>query len=73
MSLSFVSIPAILQAPAPLAARQWHKLYDIGKSLALPLTAAATLSTAFVAYHRTFSHALKYTRTHLAYHSFVNL
>ncbi|PVH94670.1 hypothetical protein DM02DRAFT_183500 [Periconia macrospinosa] len=52
MSLSFVSIPPILQAPAPLAARQWHKLYDIAKSFALPLTAAATLSTAFVAFNQ---------------------
>ncbi|KAF2637157.1 hypothetical protein P280DRAFT_458251 [Massarina eburnea CBS 473.64] len=51
MSLSFISVPPILQAPAPLAARQWHQLYDIAKSFALPLTAIATLSSAYVTHH----------------------
>ncbi|KAF1958465.1 hypothetical protein CC80DRAFT_408719 [Byssothecium circinans] len=52
MALSFLSVPPILQAPAPLAARQWHQLYDIAKSFALPLTAVATVSTAYVAFRQ---------------------
>ncbi|CAI6333166.1 unnamed protein product [Periconia digitata] len=55
MALSFISVPPLFQAPAPLAARQWHQLYDIAKSFALPLTAVATLSTAFVAFNQTRS------------------
>lgn len=41
-----------MQAPAPLAARQWRKVFDIGKSFGIPLAAVSSLCTAYVAYHR---------------------
>jgi hypothetical protein len=41
-----------MQAPAPLAARQWHTLFIVGGSYARPLAVLSALATGYVAYHR---------------------
>jgi len=53
-TLSFVAIPPIMLAPAPLAARQWAKLYDLGKPFGISLSLVSTAATAYVAYYRMF-------------------
>jgi hypothetical protein len=53
-SLSYIAIPALMQASAPVAAKQWEKAYDIGKSTAPPLAIISALATGYVAYHRKF-------------------
>lgn len=50
VSLSFISCPAALIAPAPLAARQWELIYNKGKALGLPLSLMSAFATAYVAY-----------------------
>ena len=39
-------------APAPLAARQWKKVYDTAKGFGIPLSIVSALCTAYVAYNR---------------------
>ncbi|KAF2680414.1 hypothetical protein K458DRAFT_421641 [Lentithecium fluviatile CBS 122367] len=51
-SLSFISVPALMMAPAPLAARQWKKVFDTGKTIGISLSIVSALSTAYVAYHQ---------------------
>jgi hypothetical protein len=41
-----------MQAPAPLAARQWHSLFIVGGFYARPLAVLSALATGYVAYHR---------------------
>ncbi|KAH7070710.1 hypothetical protein BKA63DRAFT_83320 [Paraphoma chrysanthemicola] len=48
-SLSFISVPAVMEAPAPLAAKQWHKVLTIGGSIGIPLAISSALATAYVA------------------------
>ncbi|KAF2824672.1 hypothetical protein CC86DRAFT_371232 [Ophiobolus disseminans] len=48
-SLSFISVPTIMLAPAPLAAKQWHKVLTIGGSLGIPLAMSSALAMAYVA------------------------
>lgn len=51
-SLSFISIPAVMQAPAPLAAKQWHTVFSLGASMGIPLAIGSALATAYVASQR---------------------
>ncbi|OAL43546.1 hypothetical protein IQ07DRAFT_616393 [Pyrenochaeta sp. DS3sAY3a] len=48
-SLSFVSIPAVMQAPAPLAAKQWSTVFTIGQAFGPPLAIASALATGYAA------------------------
>ncbi|KAF2200729.1 hypothetical protein GQ43DRAFT_441288 [Delitschia confertaspora ATCC 74209] len=50
MALSVFAIPAIMQGPAPLAARQWRQIYDLGKKVGPGLAAIGTATLAYVAY-----------------------
>jgi hypothetical protein len=54
MCLSFVSIPAVMQAPAPLAAKQWYTVFTRGGSFGIPFALGGALATAYVASQRTF-------------------
>ena len=54
VSLSVVGIPAAMQAPAPLAVKQWYTIFTRGGAIARPLAAISALATGYLAYHRTF-------------------
>lgn len=58
-SLSFLSIPPLLLAPAPLAARQWRKMFEHGKTGAPPLALLSALSFSYLSYrfYGTLNHA----------------
>jgi len=45
-----------MQAPAPLAVKQWYTIFTRGGAIARPLAAISALATGYLAYHRTFSH-----------------
>ncbi|KAF2875568.1 hypothetical protein BDV95DRAFT_485546 [Massariosphaeria phaeospora] len=49
---SYSTVPAILLAPAPLAARQWSQFYSKGKRIGPALAIVSTLATAYVTYHQ---------------------
>ncbi|KAJ4304678.1 hypothetical protein N0V90_000205 [Kalmusia sp. IMI 367209] len=51
-TIAFVAIPPIMDAPAPLAARQWAKVYNLGKPFGIGCSLVATLATAYVAYNQ---------------------
>jgi hypothetical protein len=51
--LSVVTIPAAMQAPAPLAVKQWATIYNRGATIGLPLAVISALATGYVAYNRT--------------------
>jgi hypothetical protein len=51
--LSYGSVPAIMKAPAPLAAKQWAHEYYTASRVAPPLAIIAALATGYTAYHRT--------------------
>ncbi|KAF2728149.1 hypothetical protein EJ04DRAFT_449939 [Polyplosphaeria fusca] len=51
-NMTFTFVPAILQAPAPLAAKQWHTMHDrIHDLMVGPLSIAASIAMGYVAYH----------------------
>ncbi|KAF2652003.1 hypothetical protein K491DRAFT_695991 [Lophiostoma macrostomum CBS 122681] len=50
--ISYGSVPAILMAPAPLAVKQWAKVYDTGHKVGPALAVISALATAYVAYHQ---------------------
>jgi hypothetical protein len=50
--LSLTALPAVMQAPAPLAAKQWHSVFTVGGFYARPLAILSALATGYVAYHR---------------------
>jgi Domain of unknown function (DUF1772) len=51
LSLSYNSIPTVLQSPSPvLAIRQWHSVFTRGLTLVRPLCGTAALSSFFLAY-----------------------
>ena len=54
-ALSFVVVPTILKAPAPVAARQWKTMYDIAKDAGRSLILIGSTAFAYVAYNRTSS------------------
>lgn len=51
-SLSFVAVPAVMQAPAPLAAKQWYTVLMRGGSFGIPLAIGSAIATAYVASQR---------------------
>lgn len=53
VALSLIAIPAVLQAPAPLAAKQWHTVLTRGGALGRPLAILSGIATAYAAYIRT--------------------
>ncbi|KAF1919161.1 hypothetical protein BDU57DRAFT_512096 [Ampelomyces quisqualis] len=60
LCLSFISIPAVMQAPAPIAAKQWYTVFMRGGYFAKPFALAAALASAYVAsQHDTSSRAFK--------------
>lgn len=52
LCLSFVSIPAVMQAPAPLAAKQWYTVFTRGGSFGIPAALAGAVASAYVAFQR---------------------
>ncbi|KAH9873283.1 hypothetical protein J1614_005681, partial [Plenodomus biglobosus] len=49
-ALSLIAVPAILQAPAPLAAKQWYTVLTRGGTLGRPLAILSAIATAYAAY-----------------------
>lgn len=54
LSLSFISIPAIMQAPAPLAAKQWYTIFTRGGAFGIPSALISALACGYVATQRNF-------------------
>jgi hypothetical protein len=52
-SLSLIAVPAVMQAPAPLAAKQWYTVLTKGGSYGKALAIISGLASAYVAYNRT--------------------
>lgn len=50
LSISAFAVPSILLAPDSLVARQWKKVFDLGKASAPPIAAASALSFSFISY-----------------------
>lgn len=50
--LSVVGISAAMQAPAPLAVKQWYTVLTRGGGIARPLAILSALATGYVTYHR---------------------
>ncbi|CAN9275890.1 unnamed protein product [Alternaria alternata] len=50
--LSVVGIPAAMQAPAPLAVKQWHTIFTRGGAMARPLAIVSALATGYLAYNQ---------------------
>ncbi|KAF2463248.1 uncharacterized protein BDR25DRAFT_307855 [Lindgomyces ingoldianus] len=48
-AFSYATVPALLEAPAPLAARQWKKVFDLGKKVGPILAVAGTIATGYLA------------------------
>jgi hypothetical protein len=61
LALSFVAVPAVMQAPAPLAAKQWYTVLWNGGKLGVSFALGSALATAYVASQRAF--ALRYLST----------
>ncbi|KAF2125645.1 hypothetical protein P153DRAFT_298963 [Dothidotthia symphoricarpi CBS 119687] len=51
-TLSFIAIPTVMLAPAPLAAKQWRSVYDRGILVGPPLSILSTLAIGYLAYNR---------------------
>ncbi|KAH7402260.1 hypothetical protein DE146DRAFT_460744 [Phaeosphaeria sp. MPI-PUGE-AT-0046c] len=49
MSLSFISIPAVMQAPAPLAAKQWYTVFTRGGAFGIPCALVGAVASGYVA------------------------
>ncbi|KAF2850188.1 hypothetical protein T440DRAFT_116409 [Plenodomus tracheiphilus IPT5] len=49
-ALSLIAVPAVLQAPAPLAAKQWYTVLTRGGALGRPLAILSALATGYAAY-----------------------
>lgn len=47
---SVFSVPALLQAPAPLLVKQWQTIYDKGKMILPPISAVAAVAFGALAY-----------------------
>jgi hypothetical protein len=41
-----------MQAPAPLAAKQWHTVLTVGGGFGIPLALTSAIATAYAAYLR---------------------
>ena len=57
-SISWQSVPALLDAPAPLLARQWKKIFDQGKVAAPPMAVLSSAIFGYLAYRGKFAHVL---------------
>lgn len=55
-SISWQSVPALLDAPAPLLAKQWKKIFDQGKVVAPPMAAISSAIFGYLAYRGMFAH-----------------
>jgi hypothetical protein len=51
-TIAFVAIPAVMEAPSPLAAKQWTTIYNLGKPFGLGCSVLAAACTGYVAYNR---------------------
>ncbi|KAK0617965.1 hypothetical protein B0T17DRAFT_495184, partial [Bombardia bombarda] len=51
LSVSFFTIPRLLESPTPLMLRQWARLYASGKATMPAFAGAASLAYFFLAYH----------------------
>ncbi|KAF1971305.1 hypothetical protein BU23DRAFT_471402 [Bimuria novae-zelandiae CBS 107.79] len=51
-SIAFITIPAVLSAPSPLAARQWAKVYSLAKPFGIGCSVIAAACTGYVAYNQ---------------------
>ncbi|OCK77577.1 hypothetical protein K432DRAFT_384580 [Lepidopterella palustris CBS 459.81] len=49
-AISYATVPSILLAPAPLAARQWKKLFGIGARVAPGLSIVSAVACGYLAY-----------------------
>ncbi|KAI5200696.1 DUF1772-domain-containing protein [Aureobasidium subglaciale] len=49
-SFSFMSVPALMDAPAPLLVKQWKRIFDIGKVTLPPLAIASGAIFGYLAY-----------------------
>lgn len=50
--LSLVGIHTAMEAPAPLAVKQWYSIFTRGGAIARPLAILSALATGYVAYNR---------------------
>ncbi|TVY55856.1 Anthrone oxygenase encC [Lachnellula cervina] len=50
LSFTLVSVPRLLESPAPLLLKQWTNLYNEGKVTVPPLTIVASTMWAYLAY-----------------------
>jgi hypothetical protein len=57
-SISWQSVPALLDAPAPLLARQWKKIFDQGKVAAPPMAVLSSAIFGYLAYRGMLAHVL---------------
>lgn len=48
--ISFMCGSALMESPAPLAAKQWKKIFDSGKVIAPPLTVVSAATFGGLAY-----------------------
>ncbi|KAI4723765.1 DUF1772-domain-containing protein [Aureobasidium sp. EXF-10728] len=49
-SISWISVPALMDAPAPLLAKQWKKIFDQGKTSAPPMAVLSSAIFGYLAY-----------------------
>jgi hypothetical protein len=57
-SISWQSVPALMDAPAPLLAKQWKKIFDSGKVVAPPMAAISSAIFGYLAYRGMPAHDL---------------
>ncbi|KAK7181250.1 hypothetical protein DPSP01_003337 [Paraphaeosphaeria sporulosa] len=51
-TIAFVTIPAVMDAPSPLAAKQWARVYERAKPFGIGCSVIAAACTGFVAYNQ---------------------
>lgn len=56
--LSFNAVPAVMQAPAPLAAKQWFTVITNGDFYGKPLAILSAIATGYIAYNRKYMPSL---------------
>lgn len=58
MTLSFIALPALFQAPTPLVSRQWQTIFERGKPIAIPSALLSAGSFSYLAYalYKTLHH-----------------